>query len=227
MGRKDQGTNRGLSKRGRLALLRAAWTFARGRGTVPPVHALMAPVTFQQVEAEPFRLTPEMEADLERYYQLKLDSMQFVGPTNFNWPFWDGLAALVATFPAMLWLARVVRRPAAGGGAATGAPGGGRHFGFNPLLGSRRQKFALRLLVSRGELARLVAWYGRAPVEIVGENATPETGPCAASHSPPLFCLLLPPRADDSLTEERLQALKAATVSSAWKPPHSPAVAAA
>ena len=35
------------------------------------------------------------------------------------------------------------------------------NFGFNKLLGMGRQKFALRLLASRGELPRLVAWYGR------------------------------------------------------------------
>ena len=35
------------------------------------------------------------------------------------------------------------------------------NFGFNPLLGSARQKFALRLLAARSDLPRLVAWYGR------------------------------------------------------------------
>src|SRR5262245_4153646 len=35
------------------------------------------------------------------------------------------------------------------------------NFGFNPLLGSARQKAALRLLANRGDLPRLVAWYGR------------------------------------------------------------------
>ena len=35
------------------------------------------------------------------------------------------------------------------------------NFGFNKLLGQARQKFALRLLANRGELPRLIAWYGR------------------------------------------------------------------
>ena len=35
------------------------------------------------------------------------------------------------------------------------------NFGFNKLLGSARQRFALRLLASRGELTKLVAWYGK------------------------------------------------------------------
>jgi lysine-N-methylase len=35
------------------------------------------------------------------------------------------------------------------------------NFGFNKLLGLGRQKFALKLLAGRGELARLIAWYGR------------------------------------------------------------------
>src|SRR5581483_8043092 len=35
------------------------------------------------------------------------------------------------------------------------------NFGFNKLLGQARQKVALRLLARNGELAKLVAWYGR------------------------------------------------------------------
>ena len=31
----------------------------------------------------------------------------------------------------------------------------------HPLLGSGRQKFSQRILSSRGEIARLVAWYSR------------------------------------------------------------------
>ena len=66
-------------------------------------------------------------------------------------------------FPAILWLSRVL---------ACGSLNRDEaierslrlvddNFGFNKLLGLGRQKFALKLLASRGELARLIAWYAR------------------------------------------------------------------
>ena len=35
------------------------------------------------------------------------------------------------------------------------------NFGFNPLLGTQRQRLSLGILVARGELGRLVGWYSR------------------------------------------------------------------
>jgi hypothetical protein len=35
------------------------------------------------------------------------------------------------------------------------------HFGFNRALASRRQWLSFRILATRGELARLIAWYSR------------------------------------------------------------------
>jgi lysine-N-methylase len=34
-------------------------------------------------------------------------------------------------------------------------------FGFNPLLGTRRQRLCFRLLARMGELEKLIAWYSR------------------------------------------------------------------
>ena len=35
------------------------------------------------------------------------------------------------------------------------------NFGFNPMLGTQRQRLSLGILATRGELARLVSWYSR------------------------------------------------------------------
>src|SRR5262245_14959672 len=48
--RKDTGRHRGISARGRVALLGAAWRFARGAGRVPRVHSLMPETTFDAAE---------------------------------------------------------------------------------------------------------------------------------------------------------------------------------
>jgi lysine-N-methylase len=68
----------------------------------------------------------------------------------------------VLTFPAVLWLARAFADRPREEAVRLALSAVDDNFGFNPLLGSARQKFALRLLIRRGELARLVAWYGRA-----------------------------------------------------------------
>jgi lysine-N-methylase len=138
--------------------------FARGKGRVPKLHALIPDdVTFAAAEQAAGPLGPESDALLTRYYQLKVESLQFCGPTNFDLPFWDGLESLALTFPAILWLARVLT---AGGRPRDDAVRQAvrivdDNFGFNKLLGQTRQKVALRLLAKNGELSKLVAWYGR------------------------------------------------------------------
>src|SRR5262249_52359747 len=104
--RADSGAIKGRASRHRLALLMAAIRFARGTGPVPPVNALIPATTFEKLE-EPLRPLPaDCEQMLERYYSVKLHSMQFFGPTNFRHAFWDGLESLVLTYPVIMWLTR-------------------------------------------------------------------------------------------------------------------------
>ncbi len=161
--RKDHGSEKGTAQRSPLGRVAAAVRFARGAGRVPKLHAQLPDVSFQAGE-EPFGpLSQESDALLTRYYRLKVQSLQFCGPTNFGVPFWEGIRSLALTFPAAMWLARVfaaggMSKPAAVELAVRVADD---NFGFNRLLGLGRQKFALRLLAAREELPRLVAWYGR------------------------------------------------------------------
>ena len=159
--RKDQGPQRGPAARNRLALLRSAWRFARGRGAVPRLHRAVPETTFERVEAAAGRLPEEAEQALERYYAIKIGSLQFCGPAFFGAPFWDGLEALCLTFPAILWVSRALHdqpRPEAVLKALSIVDD---HFGFNRALGSARQRLSFRLLAGRRELERLIAWYGR------------------------------------------------------------------
>jgi lysine-N-methylase len=159
--RKDQGPDRGIAAHGRRALFSAAWQFARGRGPVPRVHARMPEATFEQVEVlrRPYSL--EVESILERYYLTKVESTQFCGPTNFNLPFWDGFEMLAVTYPVICWLVRLFADLPPVEATLRAVSIVDDHFGFNPVLGSRRQRFAFRILARRGELERLIAWYGR------------------------------------------------------------------
>jgi lysine-N-methylase len=160
-GRKDHGLLRGIAGRGRLALLSASWRFARGRGLAPRINSRIGEVTFADLEKPACPLSPVDEATLERYYLVKLDSMQFFGPANFGQTFWDGLESLALTYPLIRWLARAME-PNSGTEAVSHALSiVDDHFAANPALKRTRFRLAQRLIASRGELARLIAWYGR------------------------------------------------------------------
>jgi lysine-N-methylase len=158
--RKDMGTDPGIGSRGRLTLLRAAVQFARGCGPVPRLHGLVPAVTFDRLE-EPAGPLPEVaEQHLVRYYTVKVNALQFCGPTNFGLSFWDGLESLAMTLPIILWLSRAFADVPRDEAVLRAVRIVDHNFGFNPLLKGRRQRWALMLLRG-GELARLIAWYGR------------------------------------------------------------------
>jgi len=161
--RKDSGMERGPAQTSPFGRFSSAIQFARGQGFVPRVHAAIGPVTFADAEKPLTDLSARAVSLLTRWSRVKVESGQFCGPLNFGLPVWDGLESLAAAFAAALWLARVL---AAGGRSVDDAillavRMVDDNFGFNKLLGSARQKFALRLLGSRGELPKLVAWYGK------------------------------------------------------------------
>jgi lysine-N-methylase len=161
--RKDQGPNPGIAKRGRLTRIRAAWRFAMGVGPVPRLHGLMPETTFAAAEQPAGPLSKGSDALLTRYYRVKADSLQFCGPVNFHRTFWDGLDSLLLTFPAILWLSRVLTtadRPR-DEAVELAVRIVDDNFGFNKLLGSGRQLWATQTLAERGELAKLIAWYAR------------------------------------------------------------------
>jgi lysine-N-methylase len=158
--RKDQGPDAGMV-RGRLALIRAATKFALGRGPVPRLHALLPDVTFEQVEQQHDPLGEAAEQMLERYYLVKVGSMQFCGLINSDMPFWVGLESLALTFPILCWLIAAQAELLQEEAAARALAIVDHSFGFSPLLGARRQRFALNILARQGELGKLIAWYGR------------------------------------------------------------------
>ena len=163
--RKDMGQDHGnLVAKGAFGRINAAWRFAVGRGEVPSVHGFIPKgSSFEIAEAPAGRLPSRSEAMLTRYFRMKVESLQFCGRANFRLPVWDGLESLVLTFPVMMWLSRVL--------TAGGVPRElavekavkivDDNFGFNPLLGSYKQRTVVGLIRSKDELPRLVAWYGR------------------------------------------------------------------
>jgi lysine-N-methylase len=160
--RKDHGRARGDATRSLPRRFGIGLRFALGRGAVPRTNNYLRPrATFAELEAPAGPLPAEAEEALERYYRVKVESLQFCGPTGFGLPFWDGLEGLALTLPLVLWLARGVAAASAFEAVERAVGVVDDHFGFNPALRLRRHRLAARLLAGRGELTRLIAWYSR------------------------------------------------------------------
>lgn len=159
--RKDHGPNRGIASRGRVALMGAAWRFARGKGPVPRLHRGLPEVTFEELEQPRGPLPSEAEAVLERYYLIKVGSLQFCGPASFGLPLWEGLETLALTLPVLLWVARMYRDVPRERGVMNALTVVDDHIGFNRVLASFRQRLSFHILSRSGNLSRLIAWYSR------------------------------------------------------------------
>jgi lysine-N-methylase len=162
--RKDHGAEKGSALSGPVSRFWSAVRFAAGRGRVPKLHAALPDAASFAAANTPFgALGDAANSLLARWHRVKVESLQFCGSPNFGLAVWEGLESLALTYPVTMWLARVL---VAGGQTPDAAVTRAvrmvdDNFGFNPLLGSVRQKTALRMLATRGELPRLVGWYGR------------------------------------------------------------------
>jgi lysine-N-methylase len=159
--RKDQGTRRGVSKRGRIALMAAMWRFTRGTGLLPRLQIGLPERTFAEFEQPSGPLTPEAEELLVRYFLIKTESMQFCGQAFFRWPVWDGFESLALLLPMMQWLARGYRELPPRDAMLKAITVIDENFGYTPMLGKARYRLGIRILAYLQELDRLIAWYGQ------------------------------------------------------------------
>ena len=180
--RKDHGPNAGIARHSKWTRIHAAWRFALGRGTVPRLHAKIPATTFAAAEHPHPPLEPAIHPLLSRYFRVKILSLQFCGRANFGLPFWDGLASLLLTYPLLMWLYRLLAANASDNPQSRMILALriiDDNFGYNPLLGTARQSWAVRILRDRGELDRLSAWYSREIPDTT--QASQKDSPAAAS----------------------------------------------
>jgi lysine-N-methylase len=158
--RRDRDVYRPPGIQRRLGRVLAGWRFVRGRGPVPRVNEFLPEISFEEVERRS-GMPPEMDETLERYYVIKLNSLQFCGPPNFDLPLWAGLESLVLTLPMILWLTRAFTYLPPLKAVQQAIRLIDDHFGGNPMLGFPHIQYLMRILGQRGELEKLVAWYSR------------------------------------------------------------------
>jgi len=144
----------------RLGRVLDGWRFVRGRGPVPRVNEFLTGTSFEEVE-QCGGMLPELEETLERYYVVKLNSLQFCGPPNFDLTLLAGLESLVLTLPMILWLRRAFSDRPPLNAVRQAIQLVDDHFGGNPMLGFPHIQYLVRTLAQRGELEKLVAWYSR------------------------------------------------------------------
>jgi lysine-N-methylase len=158
--RKERDVHRASGLGRGLGRVLSGWRFAWGRGRVPRVNEFLPEISFEDVERRG-SLPPEVDETLERYYVVKLNSLQFCGPPNFDWPIWAGLESLVLTLPMILWLGRALADGSPVEAVQRAIQLVDDHFGGDPMLGLPHIRALQRTLIERGELDKLVAWYSR------------------------------------------------------------------
>ena len=158
--RRERDSHRARRVLRRLGRVLAGWRFVRGRGRVPRVNEFFPKIRFDEVERSR-EMPPELDETLERYYVVKLNSLQFFGPPNFDMPLLAGLESLVLTLPMILWLTRAFTNLSPEKAVEQAIQVVDDHFGGNPMLGFPHIRLLLQTLAQRGELEKLVAWYSR------------------------------------------------------------------
>jgi len=153
------------SLRGRLRMLRASWSFARGKGNLPALQEGFREVPFAAVESVAGTLAPDAEEIFTRYFRVKIQGLHFCGPAYYDVPLVEGFQSLALVFPAVMWLSRWLAASAERGefttdDVARALAVADHHHGYSPLFGSRAFRRRVRLLAAAGDIAKLCLQYG-------------------------------------------------------------------
>lgn len=150
------------SWRERWRLARAAWSFVRGKGTLPKLHPTFPAATFEQLEEPLGRLEPAIYEPFSRFIETTSVSWSYVLCNRGGWSVIESLRMLALSYPLGLWLLRwssAGRQPTEADvfDIITALD---RAQGYAPLAGGKQRR-RVQLLAKLEELDCLVAWYGR------------------------------------------------------------------
>lgn len=153
--------DRGLGRAHRWQLLAAALRFVTASGRTPSVRPELKPVPFADLETSFGPLPAAAEALLDRYFRVKVQSLQFCGKGFHDCGLAEGFRNLVLLYPAIRWLARWLalsggRRQLNAADVSQAVTIVDYQYSFAPYVSWRT-----RLLHQRHDIARLCAWYAQ------------------------------------------------------------------
>jgi lysine-N-methylase len=161
---RDSLADRGLGYRLGKAL--AGLRLARGKGRTPATRPGLGRVPFAEIERTTSGRNEEVDRLLARYLDLKLSGMGFCGLGCYGMDVVEGFESLVLLHPIVMFIARWLAR---GRGAESVELADveravaiiDHHHGRSPAMGMGNFRRRVRWLAEKGEIARLVAWYGK------------------------------------------------------------------
>lgn len=153
--------DRGARGSHRWKMLLAAMRFMSDSGHAPVVRAGLKRVRFSEVEKSFGPLPTGAEALLNRYFQVKVQSLQFCGKGFHDCSLTEGFRNLALMYPIIIWLARWL---AVSDGRTTltepdmqkAVSMADHQYGLAPYVSWRT-----RLLQQRNDVVKLCAWYAK------------------------------------------------------------------
>ena len=143
----------------RWGMLGAAFELMLASSRTPAVCAELKPVPFAEIERPFGPLPPAAEALLDRYFQVKVHSLQFCGKGFYDCPLIEGFRNLALLYPIILWLSRWLavsngRTSVAEADVLKAVSMVDNQYGIAPY-----DPWRTRFLQQRNDIVRLCVWY--------------------------------------------------------------------
>lgn len=150
----------------RLRKMLTGLRLTRGRGETPAMQEALPAVPFADLEGPFEAASPEIDALFARYWQVKLQGMDFCGPACHGLSVIEGLQNLTLMYPVSLyvarWIARGQKRTTVNLKDAEAALAIVDHnYGRSAMMGRANFRQRVRWLADHDEIVKLAAWYSR------------------------------------------------------------------
>ena len=146
----------------RWRLIRAAMTFARGKGRLKCIEEYFPATTFEKLEQPIGEISNELMRPLNRFFEKATAAKQYLLLGDTSWTLVDCFRSMAISHAVAMWLLRLAcgdRKPIMEDVFKV-VRTIDRGQGYDGLLGQRHKR-RIANLNRLGELSRLLAWYAR------------------------------------------------------------------
>lgn len=146
----------------RWRLIRAALSFARGKGPLKFVEESFPATTFEALEQPMGPVAEEIFCPISRFYEKATAAKQYLLLGDKTWTLVDGFRSLAISHAVAMWLMRLTcgKKSPTLEDVFKVVRTIDRGQGYDSLLGHRHRR-RIRSLNGLGELSRLLVWYAR------------------------------------------------------------------